>query len=238
MSQAEWPEEVRRPDDVNRPARRSEDWSDQAPPPPSGMSGGMKACLVVICVVGLCCLLCCGVVVYVFYNMVPKVSENPAEIDAVRDSICKIDIPPGLKPKTSIKFDNFFMSMPMVVYEDAGHATLMLMQMRIKVQGGDFNQAMRQQFDQRRSVEVGRMENSKTETKNIKIKGKECSFVFTSGEERVPQGPGAGKKPGKKEFRHAIEGSFEGKDGQAMIFIDFDDTYKEADIVKMLENIQ
>jgi hypothetical protein len=238
MSQSAWPEE-RRPDDRSG-QRPSDDWSGHAAPP-SGMSGGMKACLIVACVVGVCCLLCCGGIAYFGYSFVPKVSENPAEIDATRNSIAKIDLPPTFKPKASLKFDNFFMSMPLVVYEDPGHAIMMLMQMRVKIKGADFNdQVMRQQFDQRRSVEVGRLENSKTETKNIKIKGQECPFVFVTGESRQPVGGGKGKADdkNKKVIRHTIEGSFEGNDGMAMIMVEFDDTYKEADIVKMLESIK
>jgi hypothetical protein len=231
MSQSDWPEEGRRPEQPG--GRRGDDW-DQPPAPPSGMSGGMKACIVIIIVVGLCCLLCCGIVGWFGYSMVPKMSENPADVDATRDSIAKIDLLPGLKPKMSMRFDNFFMSMPMVVYENPGHATLMLMQMRVKMKttGGDFNTVMRQQFEQRRNVEVGHMEKSKTETRTIKIKGKECPFVFTTGEVQDM------KKGGKKVVHHEIEGTFEGKDGQAVIVINFDDTYKEADVVKMLEGIQ
>jgi hypothetical protein len=38
---------------------------------------------------------------------------------------------------------------------------------------------------------------------------------------------------------HRIEGDFDGKSGPAIIVIDYDDdTYKEADIIKMLEHIQ
>jgi hypothetical protein len=248
MSQPDWPEEGQRPDREHRPGQRPPDDWDQAPAPPSGMSGGMKACIIIVCVLGFCCVLCCGVFGYLGYTMMPKVSENPADVDATRAAICKIDLPAGFKPKSSIKVDNFFMSMPMVVYEDPGHATLMLMEMHVKIQGGDFNnQMMRQQFEQKRSIEVGRLENSKTETKTIKIKGQDCQFTITTGEQRSPAGGGGkggdgkadpGKAGGKKNIRHAIEGSFEGNGGAAIIVINFDDTYKEADIIKMLENIQ
>jgi hypothetical protein len=239
MSQPNWPEEGRRPNQPGQPPNQQ--WNEQ-PPPPSGMSGGMKACLIIISVLGVCCLVCCGIVGYGIYSFVPKVTENPADIDAARNEIATIDLPAGLKPKTLLKFDNFLMSMPMVVYEDAGHATLMLMQIKIKYAGAEQMQAgMRQQFEQRRTVEVGRMENSKTETKTIKIKGKDCPFVITTGETRDNRGGGGAggdKKAAKKTVRHQMEGSFEGKDGQAVIVIDFDDTYKEADMIKMLENIK
>jgi hypothetical protein len=46
------------------------------------------------------------------------------------------------------------------------------------------------------------------------------------------------KKPSSRSERESIHGDFDGKDGLVLIAIDFDDTYKEADIVKMLESIQ
>jgi hypothetical protein len=240
MSQPNWPEEGRRPNNPDQFGQSpNQQWNEQ-PPPPSGMSGGMKACLIIICVLGVCCLVCCGIFGYGVYSFVPKMSENPADVDAARNEIATIDLPAGFKPKALFKFDNFLMSMPMVVYEDPAHATLMMMQIKIKYAGAEPMQAgMRQQFEQRRTVEVGRMENSKTETKTIKIKGKDCPFVITTGEVREAGGAAAGgKKPPKKTVRHQMEGSFEGKDGQAVIVIDFDDTHKEADMIKMLENIK
>jgi hypothetical protein len=237
MSQPNWPEEGRRPNNPNQPGQPpNEQWSQQ-PPPPSGMSGGMKACLIIICIVGFCCVLCCGGVIYFGYSLRPQTSEDAADINAARNEIATIDVPAGLKPKTLFKFDNFAVSVPMVLYDDPGHASLMLMQIRIKIPGMDpFAEGMKQSFEQKRTVEVGRMEASKTETKMIKIKGKEYPFVFTTGEKRGEGGDG--KKAAKKSERHEITGTFEGKDGQAVIVINFDDTYKEADMIKMLENIK
>jgi len=229
------------------------------------MSGGMKACLIIICILGFCCLLCCGVFGYFGYSMVPKISEAPAEIDAARDEIAKIDIPPGFVPKNSAKIDNMFFSMIMVEYENPGHASLFMMQMRPKMGGNDAMLPMRQQFEQKRvthTSDVGQMKNAKMETKQIKIKGHEYTFTFTKGEEegpvfgnrrlgrpgrgkgasgkaeKAPEPEGADKKPGKTVERESISGDFEGKNGLAIINIDFDNTYKEADIVKMLESIQ
>jgi hypothetical protein len=232
------------------------------------MSGGMKACLIIICIVGFCCLLCCGVVGYFGYSMVPKISEAPADVDAAREEIAKINLPPGFVPKNSAKIDNMFFSMTMVEYENPGHASLFMMQMRPKMGGNDAMLPMRQQFEQKRvtrTTDVGQMKNAKMETKQIKIKGRESTFTFTKGEEdgpvfgnrrpgRAGRGKAAGgkaekaaepegadkadKKPAKKVEHENISGDFEGKSGFALINIDFDDTYKEADIVKMLESIQ
>jgi hypothetical protein len=281
MSQSAWPEE-RRPDNADRSGQRPpDDWGGQAPPP-SGMSGGMKACLVVLCVVGFCCLLCCGGFAYFGYTMVPKVSNSPAEINAARDEIAQITLPAGFEPKTSAKIDNWFGRLTMVEYSNPGHADLMLMQIQAKIGGPDAMTPIRQSMEKQRvtKVEVGPMQNAKVETKMIKIKGKDCLFTFTTGDEGVNLGgnplpdnkpannkagdkapeknadkkaddkmadgnkapdanKGLGNKPrGKRGIRHQINGDFEGKNGLAVIVIDFDDTYKEADIVKMLESIQ
>lgn len=281
MSQSEWPEEGRRPDSADRAGRRpSDDWGDQ-PPPPSGMSGGMKACLIIGGLLGLCCILCCGVFGYMGYKMVPRLTNNAADINAYRDQIAKIDLPPGFEPKSGGKTDNFMFSMIFVFYENPGHARLMMGQFGSKMGGGpEMQGGMRQQFEVQRSSEFHDMANEKTETRNLKIKGHEYPFVFATGEEEFGAGPGrfgrrrdrgqgspekeGGKENGKKEgksvplakkeiekpdagekkegekksIHHRISGSFDGKQGLAEIVIDFDDTYKEADIVKMIENIQ
>ncbi|HET6328887.1 MAG TPA: hypothetical protein VFG04_29660 [Planctomycetaceae bacterium] len=277
MSQPAWPEEGRQPDHGNRSGQRPpDDWSEQPPRPPSGMSGGMKACLVVLCVVGFCCLLCCGGFGYFGYSMVPKIATSPADINAAREEIAKIDLPPGFEPKNSAKIDNWFCKVTMVEYSNPGHANLMMLQMLPKFGGPDAVAPMRQSIEKQRvtNVEVGPMANAKVETKTLKIKGKDYTFTFTTGEEgavrvgkRMPgdkmptiktppektpdkapadktpadKGPDnadKGAAPAKKSIRHHITGDFDGKNGLVLIDVDFDDTYKEADIVKMLEGIQ
>jgi hypothetical protein len=289
MSQSAWPEEGRQPDHADRSGQRPpEDWGGQPPGPPSGMSGGMKACLIVICVLGACCLLCCGGFGYLGYAMVPKVSTVPAEIDAAREEIAKINIPAGFEPKNSLKIDNWFCNVSMVEYSNPGHANLMMLQMRAKIGGPGAMQGIRQSIEQQRvtHVEIGPKANAKVETRMLKIKGKDCQFTFTTGDlgvvrgankraadktpadkapaEKTPADKGAtdkgatdkgpadkgpadkgpadkgpaDKTPAKNGGREHIMGDFDGKNGLVVIDVDFDDTYKEADIVKMLESIQ
>jgi hypothetical protein len=252
MSQPAWPEEGGRPEHTDRSGQRPpDDWNEQPPRPPSGMSGGMKACLVVICVVGLCCLLCCGAFGYLGYSMVPKMSSAPGDVNAALNQIAQMTLPPGLEPKDTGKSDNFMFSMVFVFYQNPGHARLMMGQFATKLGGGanDMQKGMRQQFDMRRNVEFHPMVNEKSETKNIKIKGKDYPFVIASGEEETVKVVPAGgnnkapkkvenKAPEKVERHHRISGEFDGKGGMAVIVIDFDDTYKEADFIKMLETIQ
>jgi hypothetical protein len=277
MSQSDWPQEGRRPENPDRFGQRPpEDWGGAPPAPPSGMSGGMKACLIVICVVGFCCVVCCGVFGYVFYTIgksitEPLTSKNPAEVKAGLDDICKITLPPGLEPKSVTKIDNFVFSTVAVEYENPGHASLMMLQMHTKMGSSDSMAPVRQQFEQKRVTHVttgGPMTNTKIETRVLKIKGQDYTFTFTKSEPAVVKGAGDGaggkagrdkaaadkagagkagagkgevatpKKPSSRSERESIHGDFDGKDGLVLIAIDFDDTYKEADIVKMLESIQ
>jgi hypothetical protein len=274
MSQSAWPEEGRQPDHADRSGQRPpEDWGGPPPGPPSGMSGGMKACLIVICVLGACCLLCCGGFGYLGYAMVPKVSTVPADINAAREEIAKIDIPAGFEPKNSLKIDNWFCTVTMVEYSNPGHANLMMLQGLAKIGGPAAMQSIRQSIEQQRvtHVEVGPKANAKVETRMLKIKGKDYQFTFTSGDlggiRGANKGPAdktpaeknppeknateknaaeknaadknhADKAPAKNAIRYQIMGDFDGKNGLAVINVDFDDTYKEADIVKMIESIQ
>jgi hypothetical protein len=281
MSQSDWPQEGRRPENSDRYSQRPPDDWGGAPAPPSGMSGGMKACLIVICVVGFCCVVCCGVFGYVFYTIgksitEPIASKNPAEVKAGLDDICKITLPPGLEPKSVTKIDNFVFSTVAVEYENPGHASLMMLQMHTKMGSSDSMAPVRQQFEQKRVTHIstgGPMTNTKIETRILKIKGQDCTFTFTKSEPAGGKGAsdgaagkaggdkaagdkggtdkvGAGKfgtgkgevagikKPSSRSERESIHGDFDGKDGLVLIAIDFDDTYKEADIVKMLESIQ
>jgi hypothetical protein len=270
MSQSDWPEEGRH---ANRSGQQPpDDWNDRSSGSSSGMSGGMKTCIIIVCILGFCCVLCCGIFGYVGYSMRPVISEAPADVDAAREEIATMKIPAGLVPKNSVKMDNMFISMIMVEYENPGHASLFIMQMRPKMGGNDATGPWKQQFEQNRVTHsnIGDMKNAKMETKQIKIKGHEYSFTFTKGEQegtgfgnrrfgrpargkgadgKAKQGKadkdqegaepqGAEKKPAKLTQHEEIAGQFEGKNGFAVINIDFDDTYKEADFVKMLEGIQ
>lgn len=257
MSQPDWSEQGRRPEPAGR---RSDDWHDQVQPPPSGMSGGMKTCLIVVCVIGLLCLVCCGILGYLIYSVVhsfatPIVSHDAAQINAARDEIGKMTLPTGLKPKSLTKVDNMFFSAATIEYENEGHADLLMMRIRPKFgAGGQMNAQMRQQFEQNRTthIHVGPHQNTKVETKNIKIKGEDFPFTFTkteevpggAGNEKAPgaakeKGPGAVKEKGaKKTERETISGALAEMNDLLLINIEFDDTYKEADFVKMLQSIQ
>jgi hypothetical protein len=230
MSGNQWSDEFREPEQHSRrPDPAPDQWAGEAPPKP-GMSGGMKAFLILVAILGTCCVLCCGVVGFFAYQMFPKTSQSPAEINAARDDMAKIDLPAGFQPEQMIKMDNFFMNMTAVVYHDpAIDGRFSLAEMQLKV--GDpaqREQAMRQQFDRQGVGAPRNLRNAKTETKSIEIRGQESTFTFRQGEDSASK-----KKIGQ------VQGVFEGKRGPVLLFLEMDQkAFKQDAIIKMLEGIK
>jgi hypothetical protein len=229
MAENQWSDDFRDPQEPPRRADSSRDQWEGEPPPKPGMSGGMKAFLILVAVLGTCCLLCCGVVGFFAYQMRPKISQTPADVNAARDEIAKINLPAGFEPKNMVKIDNFMISMIVVEYHNAAvNGEITLAQMQIKIgEAAQRDQAMRQQLDRQGMSGPKNLSNAKIESKTIKIKGQECNFTFKQGTE-----------PGTKRKMRQVSGVFEGSHGPVMISIEMDESaFKEDAIVKMLEGI-
>src|SRR5580698_4231471 len=150
MAENQWSDEFREPEQPSRrPEPAPDQWGGEAPPPKAGMSGGMKAFLIIVAILGTGCVLCCGVVGFFAYQMVPKISQNPAEVNAARDEIAKIELPAGFQPVTMFKMDNFFMNMTAVEYRDSAiDGRFSMAEMQLKVgEPAQRDQAMRQQLE-------------------------------------------------------------------------------------------
>jgi hypothetical protein len=230
MAENQWNDEFRDPQQPSRRPDSSRDQWEGEPPPKPGMSGGMKAFLILVAILGTCCLLCCGVGGFFVYQMRPKISNTPADVNAARDEIAKISLPAGFEPTNMVKIDNFMISMTVVEYRNpAINGEITLAQMQIKFgQQAQRDQAMRQQLDRQGMSGPKNLNNAKLETKTIKIKGQECNFTFKQGTE-----------PGTKRKMRQVSGVFEGSHGPVMISIEMDESaIKEDAIVKMLEGIQ
>jgi hypothetical protein len=233
MAENQWSDEFKDPEET--PGRRGpsrDQWEDAFPPPKPGMSGGMKAFLIIAAVFGTCCLVCCGVGGYFFYSFAHgiKQSQAPAEVNAARAEIATINFPAGFEPANMFKMDNFMMLMTAVEYHNpAIHGQISLAEMKLKV-GGSPQQTqmqMRQQLEQQGFGQRKMLNNSKSEKKTLKVKGRECAFDFTQGTNPVD----------KKKYRQ-VSGVFDGNNGPAFIMIEMDDSaYKEDAIVNMLETI-
>ena len=231
MAENQWSDEFRGPEETpGRPGPSRDQWEGGAQPPKAGMSGGMKTFLILMAILGCCCVLCCGIGGFFIYSFYPKVSQNPADVSAARDEIAKIQLPAGFEPVHMIKIDNFIMTMTAVGYRNpAIHGDITLAEMRLKVgEPAQRDQAMRQQLERQGFGGPKIVNNSKSETKTIKIKGQDCAFVFKQGDD-----------PATRKKVRQISGVFEGSHGPVSIMIEMDESaYKEGAIVKMLESIQ
>jgi len=231
MAENQWSDEFREPEQHSRrPDPSPDQWGGEPPPAKSGMSGGMKAFLILVAILGTCCILCCGIVGFFAYQSFPKLSQNPADVNAARDEIAKIELPKGFQPERMAKMDNFFMTMTAVDYRDPaidGHFSMAEMQLKIG-EPSQRDQAMRQQLERQGIGAPKNLRNVKTETKAIEIKGQESSFTFKRGED-----------PMSKKKMCQVQGVFEGKHGPVWISLEMDDkAFKEDAIVKMLEGIK
>jgi hypothetical protein len=230
MAENQWSDEFREPE---RPFRRPDPSPDQwggEVPPKAGMSGGMKAFLILVAILGTCCVLCCGVVGFFAYQMFPKTSQDPAEVNAAREEIAKIDLPAGFKPVTMVKMDNFFMTMTAVEYRDSAiDGRLSLAEMQLKVgEPAQRDEAMRTQLERQGIGAPRNLRTAKSETKSIEIKGQECSFAIKRGEDPI-----------SKKKMCQIVGVIPGKRGPAFFSLEMDEkAFKEDAIVKMLEAIK
>jgi len=196
------------------------------------MSGGMKAFLIVVAILGTCMLLCCCGFGFIAYSFAPKDSKDPAQINAARDAIAKINLPAGFEPVQMIGIDNFMMLRTDVVYENpAVHGSITLAEMNVKIGGPQQRQNLEQmllqsaQQDQRKNTPLI---NEKSSTKTIKIKEHNCVFEFREGQDSAT-----------KSKHHQISGVFDGRHGPVCVSIEIDDSaYHEDVIVKTLETIQ
>jgi hypothetical protein len=175
-------------------------------------------------------VVCCGVAGYFIWSVAPKVSTNPAEINAARDDMAQITLPAGFEPVNMIKMDNMMFSMNAIEYRNpAIQGEITLAQFRVKVANGkQQDEQMHQQLERQGFGNPKRLTNTKSDTKTVEIKGKECNFTFRQGTD-----------PGTHKKMREISGVFQGKQAPVSIMIQMDESaYKEDAIVKMLEAIK
>lgn len=130
--------------------------------------------------------------------------------------------------------------MRMIVYQtdpdqQPAEGMLMLMEMTMQKFGVDNQQQeqqLRQQMSQQTQAQRGNQnfKSSKSETREIEIRGEKIPFEFTEG---VTSGQG------QEKTVHMVSGVFQGKKGPVMIqIVEPDEDYDEEAVVKMLESIK
>jgi len=182
-----------------------------------GMSSGAKVLIGLGVGCGVLVLLCCGffgVTAYFFGRSFQKaMSEDPATVRQVTDSIVSIEVPEPLQPKMSLDWTMPFVNrkmMSMALYGDkADQNALVLFQVAEDL--GD-PEMMRTQFQQSMR-ESGRKEHkevtlSESETFKTKINDSEAEFTIGSGKD---------EKAAREVWQ--ATGAFQGNGGPAMLFL-------------------
>ncbi|MEX0979176.1 MAG: hypothetical protein WDZ48_10005 [Pirellulales bacterium] len=202
--------------------------SDYQQPPPinpydspetvrPGMSGGTKVLLGLGIGCGVLVLLCCGVFGiggYFFGRSVQHaMSEDPATIRNVTDSIVTIEIPPPLEPKMSLDWTMPILDrkvMTMAIYGDKqDHSGLVLFQLAEDL--GD-REAMDMQF--RNSLR----QSGRSQWKEVELKASETFKTEINGSPaEFTLGVGKDEKSGREVAQ--ATGTFSGKGGPAMLFL-------------------
>jgi hypothetical protein len=144
-----------------------------------------------------------------------------------------IDIPETYKPMQGMNL----MAFRMVMYqtsqaEDGASGMLTLMQMTIDQPGVTAEQQEQQLRDSMRQQQANQdFEASKSETREIEIRGEKVPFQFSEG--TVDQG-------GQQQSMHTVSGVVTGtQDRSVMIQITVpDEAYDEQAIVEMLQSIK
>lgn len=182
-----------------------------------GMSSGAKVLLGLGIGCGVLVLLCCGgggITIYYFGRSFQNaMSEDPATIRKVTDGIVTIDVPKELEPKMSLDWTMPFVGrkvMTMAVYADKKeHSSIVLFQIDEELGNTEgmkaqFQQSLRESGHQ----QWNEVHLDESETFETEISGEEAEFTYGSGND----------KNSKRKVWQAT-GSFAGKGGPAMLFM-------------------
>jgi hypothetical protein len=215
------------------PPQTPPEWSQPVRKP--GMSTGVKVLIILAIVFGVLAVLCCGGIAGLVWWAKSMVSNDSAVVVATTREITDIDIPAPLKPlaKVDVKITLSGQSMMvMVVYDDKGSNSSLVLVSMGEAFGSQNQKQMRQSIDQSLQQQgMGNREDtlvSQTSQKELTIRGEKA--VFTIG-----QGKGANsQKP-----RIQVTGAFQGKKGPAMLILEADaEKIPEEEAIRMLESIK
>jgi hypothetical protein len=158
-------------------------------------------------------------------DVMPNITNNPAEIRKITDSMASIDIPEPWQPVMGMESKIAF---AMVVYSpDQSPEARVLMLMQVTASGA--NQQQMQQQLRMQSSQQGMSQDitiTSSETRTFTIDGQERDFLFAVGTNR------------NGDAVHQVTGVFPGKNGTVMLMmVEKDDDWDEAAVVEMIESI-
>jgi hypothetical protein len=186
---------------------------------------------------GVLVLLCCGVFGIGGYffgrSMQHAMSEDPATIRGVTDSIVTIEIPPALEPKMSLDWTMPILDrkvMTMAIYSEKDeHSGLVLFQLAEDL--GD-PEAMEMQFRNSMRQSGGKqweeVDLQSSEAYKTEINGSPAAFTV---------GVGKDEKSGREVVQ--ATGTFSGKGGPAMLFLQVNaENYSKDDVMAILRSMK
>jgi hypothetical protein len=219
--------------------------SDFSQPPPvnpydspemarPGMSGAAKVLIGLGIGCGVLVLLCCGGFIFTgFYftrSIQQAMSEDPATIRRVAESIVAIEVPEELTPEISIDYtmpivDRKVMSLAVFTSE---HKRSALVLFQLAADFGDFNEQFRQSM----------RESGRDQWKEVRLEEPERFETQINGEP-AEFNVGKGKREKSSEEVWQAMGSFEGKGGAAMLFLQLDaEEFTKDDAMAILKSMK
>jgi hypothetical protein len=189
----------------------------------------------------LCLVICCGAVgvgAWRLYEAAQRfvadmATDDPDEVRKKTAEMVDIDIPDTFQPKQAVDM----IAMRMAVYQteaaqEGTEGMLVLMEMGTEQMGIDPDEQEKQLRESMQQQHADQDFNaSKSETRQIEIRGEKMPFEFTEG---------TSGEPGEQQKKtHMVSGVIRGKRGPVMVQIVLpEDDYDEAAVMEMLQSIK
>jgi hypothetical protein len=187
---------------------------------------GRRVWLIFLATAAIVFLLCLGGIVYSLRNFTAEGSSDPTTIEAVRNEMAELNLPSGYLPAVYGRLGEF-RGVAYVQPETDGRIQLFedatkMHDAKIETRKSSAAQPVHPQ------PTTDPLLNVKSHTRQLRIKGKECTFEFSQGVD-----------PETRHTRRRVSGTFAGKGGPTTIEVEMDaSAYNESQIVKMLEGIR
>ena len=168
--------------------------------------------------------------------MMPKMEEfsDPVAINALRDEMLTIDLPPDLQPEKGGKFSFAGMvGMKNVQYKNADNSmTFMVFEVGISDPSGGKGNIKFDEIEKEMKKEIPDNEGQEIETVKITVEGKEREFMISRG-----------KKNDQDDKSFSIHGMLESKQGHeakaiTIVITSSNENLTEEDAIKMIESIK
>jgi hypothetical protein len=200
-----------------------------------GMSGAAKVLIGLGIGCGVIVLLCCGGFIFTGFwftrSIQQAMSEDPATVRNVTDSMVTIDVPAELEPKMSMDHWRIPLvgEITMAIYGEPQQSVLALFQLdtdlgnaeQVKTQ---FEQSMREAG----KGEMREVDLEESETFETEISGEKAEFRL-----------GKGKRRDTADEVWQATGSFEGKGGAAILFMQLNaEEFDKDDALAILKSMK